>query len=69
MRRRCRLVLRTDPNHSSVYTYCDFCGQHAAFHWRETYPDLLLCQEHIGTYGLDQVLEEFVPGSLCGHEM
>lgn len=66
---RCRLVLRTDPNHSSIYTYCDFCDLHAAFHWRSTYPDLLLCQEHIGTYGLDQLLEQFVEGSKCAGHM
>src|SRR5262245_25247979 len=44
-RQRCRTVKR--DRHSHPTAQCDFCRNVAVFHWRETYPDLLLCAQDL----------------------
>ena len=36
--------------HKDPWVHCDFCDQAAVFHWRESYPDLLLCADCLESY-------------------
>lgn len=37
-------------SHASTLVPCDLCDQVAVFHWRMTYPDLMLCAECLESY-------------------
>jgi hypothetical protein len=36
--------------HKDPWVQCDFCDQAAVYHWRDTYPDLLLCARCLKDY-------------------
>ena len=36
--------------HSNPWVHCDLCGETSVFHWRNTYPDLLLCRDCLECY-------------------
>ena len=50
-------------SHASTLTPCSLCVQPAIFHWRSTYPDLLLCAECLESYpeAFDRTLTLFDP--------
>lgn len=46
--------------HSSVFTACDYDeGKLAVFHWRGTYPELLLCAECLEYFENDIIAAEW----------
>lgn len=38
------------PGHFSTSSTCDYCDQRAIWHWKATYPDVLLCFDCLELY-------------------
>lgn len=46
----CRSASYANTPHASLRVECDWCPNVAVFHWRGTYPWLLLCRDDLEEY-------------------